>query len=267
MRDARGSLLWPVASKYKKHPIQADRMKWISTAIAISGALWLVWAAWNGGEAGAIILFVLALAFVVMTRWKPKEERKLEQTNILPSLSDNYGAASFAPVMPTVKDGRDATRGLFLGQSSASDASGRAGPVFTTPERHTLIVAQTPTGKGSRVIIPTLLRYRGSVLAVDPKDESAAVTARARRHPKHLSEILGKRTIRTASSGYAYSKNGETPRGESTTYAEAGRDLLTTDDIIHLGRDIAIAIQPHGGPPTCALSITGTFRRRSGTKR
>ena len=49
------------------------------------------------------------------------------------------------------------------------------------PGNHTLIVAPARTGKGTRVIVPTLLRSRrSSCLAIDPRGESAAITARAR---------------------------------------------------------------------------------------
>ena len=46
-------------------------------------------------------------------------------------------------------------------------AGGRA--VLSTPEHHTLIVARTRTGKGTRVIVPTLLRYGGSAIVIDPR--------------------------------------------------------------------------------------------------
>lgn len=36
------------------------------------------------------------------------------------------------------------------------------------------------TGKGTRVIVPALLRYTGSAIVIDPKGENAAVTARIR---------------------------------------------------------------------------------------
>src|SRR5208337_38339 len=41
--------------------------------------------------------------------------------------------------------------------------------------------ARTRTGKGTRVIVPTLLRYGGSALVIDPKGENAAITANVRK--------------------------------------------------------------------------------------
>lgn len=47
--------------------------------------------------------------------------------------------------------------------------------------RHILTVAGSRGGKGVSLIVPNLLLYDGSVLAVDPKGELARITVRARR--------------------------------------------------------------------------------------
>jgi type IV secretion system protein VirD4 len=47
--------------------------------------------------------------------------------------------------------------------------------------RHILTVAGSRGGKGVSLIVPNLLLYDGSVLAIDPKGELARITARARR--------------------------------------------------------------------------------------
>lgn len=47
-------------------------------------------------------------------------------------------------------------------------------------DMHMLTVAGSRAGKGRSVIVPTLLTYEGSVLAIDPKGELASLTARAR---------------------------------------------------------------------------------------
>ena len=47
--------------------------------------------------------------------------------------------------------------------------------------RHVLTVAGSRGGKGVSLIVPNLLMYDGSVIAIDPKGELAAITARARR--------------------------------------------------------------------------------------
>ena len=62
---------------------------------------------------------------------------------------------------------------LFLG------AVGKT-PIGVRSEQHMLTVAGSRSGKGVSAIIPNLLTYRGSVVAIDPKGELATLTA-ARR--------------------------------------------------------------------------------------
>src|SRR5262245_2788835 len=47
-------------------------------------------------------------------------------------------------------------------------------------DRHLMTVAGTRGGKGASLIIPNLLLYGGSVLAIDPKGELARITGRRR---------------------------------------------------------------------------------------
>lgn len=102
----------------------------------------------------------------------------------LPPLSDNYGSARYADLRTDPPEG---DTGVFFGKSSHPDLGGvppadqAGGPVFSKPENHTLIVARTRTGKGTRIIVPTLLDYDGSAVVIDPKGENAAITARARK--------------------------------------------------------------------------------------
>lgn len=102
-----------------------------------------------------------------------------------PPLTTNYGSARFADPATKLRRATAFRKGVFLGKGaiprSGPNPSAPFAPVYTTEERHTLIVAPTRTGKGTRVIIPTLLRYGGSILTIDPKGENAAITARARQ--------------------------------------------------------------------------------------
>ena len=47
-------------------------------------------------------------------------------------------------------------------------------------DRHMMTIAGSRAGKGRSTVIPTLLSYEGSVLAIDPKGELATITARHR---------------------------------------------------------------------------------------
>jgi type IV secretory pathway TraG/TraD family ATPase VirD4 len=100
-------------------------------------------------------------------------------------VSDTYGSAQYYPPQDDLSDGDCLAKGLFLGKSWSPDRTdptyaAPGAPVCSASGHHTLVVAPTRTGKGTRVIIPTLLRYRGSALVIDPKGENAAVTALVR---------------------------------------------------------------------------------------
>ncbi len=95
--------------------------------------------------------------------------------------STTYGTADFAPQRDKLPAGQALYQGVFLGGSSYPGGKGTGAPIVTTPETHTLIVARTRTGKGTRVIIPTLALYTSSIFVIDPKGENAAITARFRR--------------------------------------------------------------------------------------
>lgn len=68
-------------------------------------------------------------------------------------------------------------RGVFLGYDGAG-ADGH--PVGFTDDRHVMTIAGSRAGKGRSLIIPNMLMYEGSVIAIDPKGELARITSRAR---------------------------------------------------------------------------------------
>jgi type IV secretion system protein VirD4 len=56
----------------------------------------------------------------------------------------------------------------------------RGAPLLLHTDKHVLIMASTRSGKGIALIIPHLLRYRGSAFVLDPKGENARATGRRR---------------------------------------------------------------------------------------
>ena len=77
----------------------------------------------------------------------------------------------------------------------------RQRPIGWNDNRHLLTVAGTRAGKGASLIIPNLLLYAGSVLAIDPKGELARITGRRRAE-------LGKRVVLDP-----FEENGRYPSG------------------------------------------------------
>lgn len=65
------------------------------------------------------------------------------------------------------------------------DEDGVRAPLHYNGDRHILTMAPTRARKGTAAIIPNLLTYEGSVIAVDPKGENAMITA------KHRKELMG----------------------------------------------------------------------------
>lgn len=86
-------------------------------------------------------------------------------------------------------DRGDQTDGVFLGimqapregLEHASEYAPQLSYIYSRPETNVLICAPPGTGKGTTIIIPTLLDFQQSVFVIDPKGENAAVTMRCRR--------------------------------------------------------------------------------------
>jgi type IV secretory pathway TraG/TraD family ATPase VirD4 len=184
MKALNGSLIplkekWQAAGRGTE--FERDYMKRV-TAMAVAQADKVSTAKYSRAIHGFLVLLVIAVIggiYLLITQ-KP----------VVPPVSDVYGTAHYAPLETHVVDESCLARGLFFGKSSTPelatlplDAPGA--PVCSTPEHHTLIVARTRTGKGTRVIVPTLLCYDGSAFVIDPKGENTAVTARVRRDQLH----------------------------------------------------------------------------------
>lgn len=170
-----------------------------------------------------------------------------------PEPQDTYGTAEWEEPRGGLPDPTAPIAGVFFGKSSAPTPqhlgpfeNHQGAPVFSTPENHTLIVARTRTGKGTRVVIPTLLRYfTGSALVIDPKGENAAVTARARMNPApgipgqtvHVINPWGELEP-------TFQQLGLTPFSKFATYNPL--DILDRNDpnAVSIAQDLAAAICP-----------------------
>jgi type IV secretion system protein VirD4 len=142
---------------------------------------------------GAILIAAFAIFVILGSIFFDNPTPKPPEVDEEP-LSNNFGSASFQSPAGRM-DAEDAEKvwnGIFFGMSSSPMGMSDAGvPVWSRRENHTLIIAKTRTGKGTRVISPTLLRYGlgrkgASCIVIDPKGENAAITARARRQSQHV---------------------------------------------------------------------------------
>lgn len=112
---------------------------------------------------------VLASARAVYAAQKAKEEFKKNPPPL-------YGSASWSKSdeldkAELLSEQKEVPNAIFLGQETKSKKF-----IQWNEESHLLTIAPTRTGKGTMQIIPNLLRYRGSVIVLDPKGELAAHT-------------------------------------------------------------------------------------------
>jgi type IV secretion system protein VirD4 len=88
-----------------------------------------------------------------------------------------FGSAEWATLPYLEDNGLIGTEGVRIGGFQAYD---KIAPLHYNSDRHLLTIAPTRSGKGTTVIIPNLLTYRGSILVIDPKGENAMITAKQR---------------------------------------------------------------------------------------
>ncbi len=145
-----------------------------------------------GGGAG---IFTLAMAGLALLVWIFRDMETAPKAPEQPDeepLSGNFGTASF--MSPGGGPRGDPSTGVFFGKMASPDYEVDGGPIYSRPESHSIIFAKTRAGKGTRIIVPTLLKYGlgkkpMSVICLDPKGELSAITARARAQHQHVHVI------------------------------------------------------------------------------
>ncbi len=187
------------------------------------------------------VLGVIALVFWSLIRSKKHEDQ----------VSGNYGTADYASPLDREFDS-GLFKGVFLGAAAHPGIPKSIfGPVVSASESHTLIVAPSGTGKGTSVILPTLLLYRSSLITIDPKGENAAITARFRRdqlgHAVHIVNPWGLHEALYSERGFS-----------RATFNPL--DVLDPKDpnIVGIANSIAVSICQHG-------SVNDPFWQNSAT--
>ena len=149
---------------------------------------WFHRASWGEIAAYVIIFWLLAGGVLLIIENLGKEPQAPQK----PKTSGIHGTADWAAHEERPTTHTNVSRGVTFGKSSypGLDPNAPGAPITSQPESHALIIAQTGAGKGTRVIIPTLLRYSSSMLIIDPKGENATVTARPRKNLGQQIQIL-----------------------------------------------------------------------------
>jgi type IV secretion system protein VirD4 len=153
-------------------------------------------------------------------------------------LAENTWAqpGDLGPEWNYAKDGT----GLLLGRRE-----GRL--IGWSDDRHVVTVAGTRAGKGASLIIPNLLLYGGSVLAIDPKGELARITGRRRAE-------LGKLVVLDP-----FGENGRFPSGHYNPLDELdanGREVIDEAGAIAQ----ALVIYSGQGDPHWTSAARGLLR-------
>lgn len=125
---------------------------------------------------GSIVL----LAWVVVAGAFFKRDRVVRERT-------SFGSARFLRDL----DRLVGPEGLLIGRAGETLPEDFSGRVLRNPDpRHMVTVAANGAGKGVSAIVPNLLAYEGSVMAIDPKGELAAITARRREARGQIVHVL-----------------------------------------------------------------------------
>jgi len=154
----------------------------IGPVITIAGVMWYTGRVpvIRDEERNALVFLInvsiFSLAFPVFFPFWGEVIRRLlgEPKNGSPA---SHGSAQFLTEIGRLVG----AEGLLIGRAGTALPYRYAGRILANPDpRHMVTVAANGAGKGVSAIVPNLLAYEGSVLAIDPKGELAAITARRR---------------------------------------------------------------------------------------
>lgn len=136
---------------------------------------------------------------------------------------------------------------LFLGVLNAQiERDNRTGerytqggvPIGVKTDQHAITIAGSRTGKGRAAIVPNMLRYQGSVLAIDPKGELALATAAVRAKTQRVCVVDPFGTTRGALPPAFYS--GFNPLAQMQPDSAYEDAVLITDALVIPG-----GLDPH----------------------
>lgn len=117
---------------------------------------------------------------------------------------------------------------FYLGQ--IHNDHGLRGDAGINDDRHIFTIAGSRAGKGTSIIIPNLLRWRGGVLCIDPKGEAASITA-MRRGTKEAALNTGTAVREFIGQQVAILDPFNTVRGPAKAY-KVNYDPLSDIDIL-----------------------------------
>ncbi len=129
---------------------------------------------------GQTVAFIIGFmfAYLALSDGRGKALIQNAMRRFIPVDQTAFGSSRWATFDDVRKHGLAGAEGLFLGMYRAHRENDKLmeRPLHYKGDRHLLTVAASRAGKGVSSVIPNLLTYEGSVLAIDVKGELAAMT-------------------------------------------------------------------------------------------
>lgn len=119
------------------------------------------------------------LAYLALSDGRGKALIQNAMRRFIPVEQTAFGSSRWATFEDVQKHGLAGVEGLFLGmyrQHHETNGKLMERPLYYQGDRHLMTVAASRAGKGVSSVVPNLLTYEGSVLAIDVKGELAAMT-------------------------------------------------------------------------------------------
>lgn len=132
---------------------------------------------------GQLVSFVIGFAAAFAALSDKKKRSILKMLKRFKHFKQTvFGSSTWASFEHLKENNLMGKEGLFLGMFRHREDNGKISdvPMYYTGDRHLMTVAAARGGKGISSVIPNLLTFEGSVLAIDVKGELSMITA-ARR--------------------------------------------------------------------------------------
>ena len=180
------------------------------------------------GFIGYVSGLILILNYFV--RFQPKTELPLIFGSARWAMRQDLADADMlAPAPKGQNVGGTGETGLFLGQDSSSGEA-----IIYNGDMHAMTIAPTRTGKDQTAILPNLVRSTGSMVVIDPKGESARLSASRRAELGNRVMILDPWNIVDVDVGSAVQKARFNPldRLDAKDPDLAGDAMLYADALV-----------------------------------
>lgn len=132
---------------------------------------------------GQVVSFVIGFAAAFAALSDKKKRAILKMLKRFKHFKQTvFGSSTWASFEHLKENNLIGKEGLFLGMFRHREDNGKISniPLYYNGDRHLMTVAAARGGKGVASVIPNLLTYQGSVLAIDVKGELAMITASRR---------------------------------------------------------------------------------------